>query len=116
MKRIIIRTADKNYLAKPLTLGQLEQHEDAINAIGADSQALHEQITTGSGNANLIPVALLRKQANIIQIGLANHDRNIDPTTAAGFSVAEITAAFREILNGSGLVEVDAEGNAVPGA
>ena len=108
MKRIKIETADKIYLAKPLTLSQLEESEDLLKSILDESKALQE-----AGATQQIPVGLLKKQAQLVLIGLKNHDSQVNGDDVSGFSAMEISQAMTKILSGSGLEEVK-EGNAAP--
>ena len=107
MKRIKVETTDRIYYAKPLTLGQLEEFEGLLNEIAEESTALQTE------NINKVPVALLKKQAQIVLSALQRHDATV--TDMSTFTMSEISGAFVSVLNGSGLVEVE-PGNAVPGA
>ena len=108
MKRIRIETADKTYLAKPLTLGQLEENEDAINGIVKESE---EVATRGGGR---LPVKMLRSQARIVLLALQNHDKTVTADVTNDFSVPDIAMSFAAVISGSGLVEVS-EGEAQAG-
>ena len=98
MKRIKIETADKTYLAKPLTLGQMEKNKAIINGIVAES----EKVRVGT----VIPIESLKKQAHIVTLALQNHDKAVTDEVTSGFSILEIVQAFTSVVSGVGLEEI----------
>ena len=101
MKRIKIITADATLLAKPLGLAQLTKMEKTITGILAESAEI------GKTGAAFFPVALLKKQADIVLTARKNHDPSVTAAAVDEMSILEISMAFASVLSGDGMEEIE---------
>jgi hypothetical protein len=108
VRAIKIEFSDTHTFAKPLNFGQLEEFEQLLKEIGAESN----QITTDGGAAG-IPLDLLRKQLQIVKAAIQTYDPEFNREKE--FTIQEIATAFTAVVSGSGLEEVP-EGEGQPGA
>ena len=91
--------------SKPLTFGQLEDNEAELKSMFVDANALQQSGSFDPSSS----IPLLKRQLDIIGLGMKNFNPKFKPARLRDMSMQEIAINFQRVVSGSGLVEVDAE-------